>query len=194
MNETGVILSLSGTGRDCHIVGPEIESGDWMQIPLTRGKATIIRRSDWGLVAPFTWCARRRPSGYYDAIGYRRGGGRGSKLVLLHRLIMNAPPGVDVDHIDGNTLNNLRSNLRLATRSQNNANQHRRRGGYSQYKGVTFDKNRGLWRAQIKVGGKHIDLGSFRDEIEAARAYDVAALAHFGEFANVNFPDEVGAR
>ena len=108
----------------------------------------------------------------------------------MHRLILGAPLGADVDHRDGDGLNNTRSNLRLASRSQNMANVTRTvHGASSKYKGITFIARLRLhpWKAQITVGGQHIDLGRWATEEEAARAYDAAAVKYFGEFARTNF-------
>ncbi len=93
------------------------------------------------------------------------------------------------DHIDGNGLNNRRSNLRPASNSQQVANQGVRSDNTSGYKGVTWREDRGKWEAKIQSGGKRRCLGLFDDKIEAAKVYDHAALEAFGEFAVLNFPD-----
>jgi hypothetical protein len=106
----------------------------------------------------------------------------------MHRLILGiADPKLDVDHRDGDGLNNCRSNLRVATRQQNGSNQ-RKRANSNTYKGVCFDKSRNRWLAGIKVNYKRINLGRFESEIEAAQMYDVAAKELHGEFARLNFP------
>ena len=106
--------------------------------------------------------------------------------ILMHRLIMNAPVGMDVDHINGNRLDNRKINLRICTRAQNRKN-CRSRGGSSRFKGVTWDKSKKRWTAQIQSDKKHYLIGRFKKENEAARAYDVAALVLHGEFACLNF-------
>jgi hypothetical protein len=109
----------------------------------------------------------------------------------LHRLIMNPPPHLFVDHINGDPLDCRRANLRIATNQQNCRNS-RPRGGSSKLKGAVFDrchKGRKPWRSRIRVNGKLIHLGNFATEIEAAKAYDKAALEMFGEFARPNFND-----
>lgn len=95
--------------------------------------------------------------------------------------------GLEVDHIDGNGLNNRRDNLRLTTHQQNTFNQRKPNGTISQYKGVTFDKQAHKYVAQIVIGGKHIKLGRFKTETEAARRYDEAAKFYHGDYAQTNF-------
>ena len=122
----------------------------------------------------------------------------------IHRLIMERAlgrklkKGEHIDHIDGNGLNNRRSNLRVANHSQNLANRGKQRGSYSsQYKGVCFAKSRNKWQANISSGflwgreHKTKFLGRFKCEVEAAEAYDMAALKYFGEFAKLNFPNKL---
>jgi hypothetical protein len=106
----------------------------------------------------------------------------------LHRIIMDCPANMTVDHINGNTMDNRRSNLRLATQSQNQMNRGSCRGSSSRYKGVSHHKLTDKFTAQIRVDGKKRHLGLFVSEEEAARAYDVAAIEAFGEFARPNLP------
>jgi len=106
----------------------------------------------------------------------------------MHRAILNAPPRMDVDHINGNGLNNTRENLRLCTRSQNMMNQ-RLKGGTSRFRGVSWLKGGAKWHAQVRANGKRLHLGLFTDETEAAMAYDAAARELFGDFARLNFGD-----
>ena len=105
---------------------------------------------------------------------------------------MQAPDGMVVDHIDGNSLNNRRSNLRICTPRQNTANRAKTRNGTSRFKGVHFCTRDRKWRAQIGVDGARRFIGDFDDEVEAARAYDRKAAELFGEFAYLNFPEEAG--
>ena len=110
---------------------------------------------------------------------------RGWTTEYLHRVIMDAPSGVEVDHINGNRLDNRRENLRLCTRSQNGKNTSSSTGT-SKYKGVSLEKRRGKWRADIGVSGKNKFLGYFETEDEAAHIYDLAALEYFGEYVKPN--------
>lgn len=111
----------------------------------------------------------------------------------VHSLVMSAfvpkpTPQHEVDHRDRVRDNNALSNLRWATRSQNNGNAEHGRGA-SRYRGVVLGQN-GRWAAQIGVGRKHKFLGEFSAEDEAAKAFDRASLDYFGEFARLNFPHE----
>lgn len=109
---------------------------------------------------------------------------RGESSEAMHVVIMGT---TGVDHIDGDTLDNRRSNLRFATNAENSRNQRKtRHARSSQYKGVT--RFRDKWMVQVIKDYKHMYLGLYRSEEEAARVYDAAALEHFGEFARLNFP------
>lgn len=111
-------------------------------------------------------------------------------LVFMHRILAMAPVGVEVDHINRDRLDNRLENLRLASRSQNNANKsvkaHKKS---SKYKGVYKNSNATTYNVRLSVNGQKVYVGSYSDEIEAAKAYDQAALEHHGEFAALNFPD-----
>ena len=115
----------------------------------------------------------------------------GIKQVPINRFILNIEdPKVLVDHKSGSWFNNLESNLRPSTKSQNAMNQQNQEGTSSKYKGVCWHAPSKKWRAYIKINGKQIHLGYFNTEIEAARAYNKAALELFGEFANLNIIEE----
>jgi hypothetical protein len=113
-----------------------------------------------------------------------------TKMISLHREIMNAPAGLLVDHFNGNTFDNRRANLRLATHAQNTHNRQKTKiKTSSKFIGVCFDKSRGKWTAHIAYENKHLNLGRFKDEVEAAKVYDEAAKKYHKEFARLNFPN-----
>ena len=107
--------------------------------------------------------------------------------IYIHRLIMNTPKGLDTDHIDGNKLNNQRGNLRVATRAENSSNKVGALNKVSKYKGVSWHKQRGYWKAEISYRKKRRHLGIFQSETEAAKAYDIAAKNYHLEYAKLNF-------
>lgn len=117
---------------------------------------------------------------------------RDGKSVYAHRVIAERMIGRKllrterVDHINGNGTDNRRENLRIASHAQNLANRDGWRNSSSKYKGVTFYKRDQKWQAKIAPHGKSIHLGYFEDEMEAAKAYNAAALQHFGAFARLN--------
>jgi hypothetical protein len=161
------------------------------RICLGDGEFTILDPKDYYLYNCFKWsaCGRDDDSLYAARILRKTEFGR-IKYMYLHREIMNPPKGLLVDHRNGNSLDNRKANLRIATRSQNCMNSRRNKSKTSsQYVGVSFDKEYELWRAYIRYQEKRIHLGRFGSEIEAARAYDAAAKKYFGEFAHLNFSE-----
>ena len=152
------------------------------RIPLTKGKFALVDAEDYYRLAKFNWHAKLGSTTMYAA---RRAGG---KMIKMHRLIMDAPSHLVVDHIDHNGLNNARSNLRLCTIAQNSRNMLSNNGSTSKYKGVCWHKTKKKWAATIQFNKKTYHLGHFEDEIDAAKAYDKKAKELFGEFAYLNFP------
>lgn len=152
-------------------------------VPLTRGYVATIDANDAGIVGDYSWGVLITEHGNVYASARQRHGDR--RLVLMHRLLMGFPKG-EVDHEDGDGLNNRRSNLRVATRRQNACNRRKADGTISRFKGVSLTAT-GKWRAYIAPDGKQRHLGHFIDERDAARAYDEAAIELWGEFARTNF-------
>jgi hypothetical protein len=162
------------------VIGPSIA-----YIPLTQGQYAAIDLCDAPLIAGKNWCAkwRRKRKAFVAATSRRE---NKSRELMLHQLICPAPAGLEIDHINRNPLDNRRANLRVCTRSQNEANKPPRKGGTSRYKGVS--KSRSGWFVSIRRNGKSVYVGLFQNEAEAGAAYDRAALDVFGEFAYLNFP------
>jgi AP2 domain len=159
-------------------------------IQLTQGFVALIDDADFERVSAHKWSATKTKTNVYGIRKIRRGD-RNTTSQLLHRFIMGVTnPKLDVDHEDHDGLNCQRYNLRVATRTQNNANRLKSVGA-SQYKGVSWDTSRRKWRGCITLNGRTKHVGRFADEISAALAYDAAARAHFGEFALCNFPPKM---
>jgi hypothetical protein len=153
-------------------------------LQLSRGLNALIDEADFEKVGRHKWNVRprRQRDGFYVVRAIMVGTSQ-QRHVFLHRILMDAPEDVCVDHRNGDSRDNRRANLRLATFSQNAQNQ-RVALGESCFKGVARAANR--WRARIRVDGKLIQLGCHATEEAAARAYDEAAREHFGEFACTN--------
>lgn len=156
------------------------------EIQLANGKGiALVDDDDYPVLSRFDWCLH---SGGYATTTIDR------HKIYMHRFVMRVCAGHVADHINGNKLDNRKQNLRQAHWRENACNQKHRdiAGKLSRYRGVTIYKKAGWssWTAAIKVNYKRIHLGYFRDEIDAARAYDKAARKHHGEFAKLNFPQE----
>lgn len=155
-------------------------------IPLTQGYVALVDEVDFERVSVHKWSTTKTKNTVYGIRKVRTPEGRTTSQ-LLHRFIMGVTdPKIDVDHIDHNGLNCQRHNLRRCVRGENDANRTKARGS-SQYKGVSWARAKGKWRACIRIE-KTVHLGYFSDEAEAARAYDEAARTRFGVMANCNFP------
>lgn len=137
----------------------------------------IVDPEDHWLLEKYGWI--NNGQGYFQAYV-------DDKLVYLHRKILDVKNNRFVDHKDGNLLNCRRENLRLCTNSQNQANSKKRKNCTSKYKGVCWNKARNNWLSSICVNQTTIYLGSFYSEVEAAIAYNKAAINYFGEFARLN--------
>lgn len=159
------------------------------ELLLTHGKKTMIDDADLPTVQGYKWRAFQHRGSWYAVANIRLADGRRSTL-RLHRLLMDAPADVLIDHKDGDGLNNRRDNLRVASNGQNRANDKHRRNGQSGFKGVRC-KASGSFQAQLTHEKVAHYLGTFERAEDAARAYDRAARQYHGAFANLNFPDEV---
>lgn len=156
-------------------------------IKLTNSNVSVLVDSDdYERLSKMRW--RLEQNGRYASV--RSKINQVGFVLLMHRFIMNAPEGVKIDHINGNGLDNRKSNLRFASNSQNGQNQIKRKLQRSGYKGVSLHK--GKWRARIVKttdNGKKEEhhIGYFPSALAAAHAYDRAAVQMFGQFANLNF-------
>jgi hypothetical protein len=112
--------------------------------------------------------------------------GKSGKRYIMARFLLEAPDSLEIDHIDGNRLNNQRSNLRFATSSQNKVNRGPRKDNTSGYKGVSWHKQRKKWSARIMAEGKYHSLGLFSQKEEAAKAYNKAAIDFYKSYAWIN--------
>jgi len=142
-------------------------------------KVAIVDRCDFKRLEKYAW--RITNYGYVVTGNPKRGTFR-----FLHHLVVGRTLGLDADHRDRNKLNNRRNNLRIATRSQNEANKGLRRDSTTKLKGVSFFKRDGTFRAQIGFDGRKMHIGYFDTPKQAAIAYDAEATKLFGEFALTN--------
>lgn len=161
------------------------------QVPITKGLFVLVDDEDFDRVMARRWQAkpakhkRAEQKTWYAQTQFNR------KTVLMHRWILGVQPGQEVDHINRNGLDNRRSNLRICSKSENNAN----RGFYdpkSGFRGVYVQGRRFV--ARISINGVRVHLGIYADEISAAKAYDEAAKRQYGQFATLNFPESANER
>jgi hypothetical protein len=162
------------------------------KIKLTQGKFAIVDAEDFEQLNKFKWYPEKSRRTFY-AIRNEKKQGCGNKqiIVKMHRLIMNSPPDLSIDHINHNGLDNRKANLRIVSQTQNvwNARKWATKCS-SRYKGVNFTKMNNKWRAKIMHKRKWFNLGYFDDEESAARAYDAKARELFGEYSCLNFPEQ----
>lgn len=163
-------------------------------IELIQGKVTRVDDEDYERVSAMKWCAHvRQRDGRVYAVRTQRmrlpNGKWKQFTMLMHRFIMNAADHEQVDHEDGDGLNNQRcSNLRIATHTENGRNQKLSKANTTGYKGVQREKRPGRkpFKASIKVDQQPVHLGCYDTAVEAAIAYNAGAVKYHGEFANLN--------
>jgi hypothetical protein len=141
----------------------------------------MVDDEDFQFLSSFKWCVAIRRNGK----AYAQCGTNGK---LMHRLIMNPPPGMQVDHINGNSLDNRRSNLRPCTLPENCRNKRKAKNKLGRFKGTCWRSQKRKSQAVIWHNNKQHHLGMFSTEEEAARVYDAEAIRLFGPFACTNFP------
>lgn len=169
------------------------------EVPLTKGLVALVDDADYVLVMQYNWSAKadlRKPNTtQYASRNVPSTPEHIRTTQKMHRFILGVTdPKTEVDHWDGDGLNNQRYNLRVATRSQNMSNTKKRNNNSSQYKGVSWHKDRKQWQAYISLNKKTTYLGLHSSEELAALAYDAKAKEYFGEFAYLNFPEASSER
>ncbi len=158
------------------------------RIPLTQGKFAVADPDDFYWLSKYKWTASRVYNKFYAVRSELCKISGKRKSYRMHREVAHTPEGLECDHINGNSLDNRKANLRSATRQQNCWNSRKRRPkSLSKYKGVSYSKRGRPWKAMLTVNGKRMYFGSFNKEAEAAKAYDTAAKKYFGKFAALNF-------
>lgn len=160
------------------VIGPSIA-----YIDLLHGYFSLVDRDSVGTLDVCLWwifMPKRSNTMYACRSGLRIDGVKQGSTPM-HRFLMGCPPE-EIDHVNGNGLDNRLSNLRKATKTEQSRNTDARKYSISGIKGVSLHAKTGLWRARIVVNKKEISLGYFRDVVLAAKAYDDAAIKHFGDF------------
>jgi hypothetical protein len=150
------------------------------EMKLTQGKVALVDDEDFEWLLRFKWCLK---GDYRTSYAHTWIDGT---MITMHRLILQASRGEEVDHINGNGLDNQRGNLRLCVRTLNAKNRRKFTECSSRFKGVNWHKWRNRWATRIQKDHLQISLGYFLNEEDAARAYDNAATELFGEFALTN--------
>ncbi len=176
----GELHDVSGVPCRNYRPKPPEPKGNVRRIPVAEGQFVLVDAADYEWLKQWTW---HLTDGYAARW-------QGNKRIYMHREIVQPPPGMVVDHIDHNRGNNCRSNLRACTHQENMYNRAKRSRSCSHFKGVGYRKRDRKWYAEVVFRGETIWLSFFDTEVEAARAYDRAAVEFFGEFAYLNFPDE----
>lgn len=157
---------------------------EYKEIPLTQGKVALVDAEDFEYLNQWKWCAYYSGYTWYAMKKIRIA--KKEKDLKMHRLIVNPPDNMEVDHINGSGLDNRKENLRICTHSQNHMNSRRQSNNTSGYKGVCFYKRVKKWIAYIKYNKKRVHLGYFNAREDAALAYNEAARKYHGEFARLN--------
>lgn len=159
-------------------------------IKLTQNQEIILDDKYYEHLSQFNWSISKNRRKLYAHRNVLKSDNYQTCKVLIHRIIMELEgfniEGKQVDHKNGNGLDNRIDNLRLANNSQNQQNISKRKTNTSGYKGVFWDKSVEKWKAQLKINTKTKHLGYFEDKILAAKAYNDGAIKYFGEFANIN--------
>jgi hypothetical protein len=151
------------------------------EILLTQNHVVIIDNDDYEKIKKYKWRLHRAMSNLKYAIATIN-----NKPILMHRFLLGLDPKLHTDHINGNSLDNRKKNLRICTHAENMRNRKKSKNNTSGFKGVWWAKDKKRWKAEIYKNGKKIHLGSYKDILGAARAYNKGALKYHGEFARLN--------
>jgi len=150
-------------------------------------RIVFIDKEDWEPLKRYKWGVWRSPLNgkFYVVHSWKRGGEE--VTIRMHRMILGvSDPGIKVDHIDGDSLNNTRRNLRIATCSQNSMNRGKTVKNRSGFKGVIFEPKKKLYRVVITANRKVVRAGRFKNPVDAAKKYNELAIKYHGEFARLN--------
>lgn len=159
-------------------------------IPLTQGKFAIVDAEDFEWLNQWRWYVKKGWSTFY--VARNKWVAKGKKCTIrIHREILNPNQMQEVDHINGNGLDNRRCNLRAVDKSQNQMNHGKYRKSSSKHKGVSFHKPTSKWQVSISIRKTRKYIGLFESEIKAAQSYNEAVKRYFGEFARLNIIEEV---
>lgn len=169
--------------RKCNVRKPVLQPDGTAIVELTQGQVSIIDASDAPMVGRYNWSVAERGQRTYACARFD------GVLQYLHRIIATPEEGECVDHINGDGLDNRRSNLRCCVQAENNINRGATCISKSGFKGVSWSKSNNGWIAQIRRDGLRKHIGTFAKAEDAARAYDAAAIEIHGEFARLNFAD-----
>lgn len=153
----------------------------------TTDRFAKISPQDAGPILLYKWRITHSRKGT-ERIYYAAANERGTKprVIKMHRLILSAPDGWHVDHINGDGLDNRRENLRLVNPQLNQANSRKHKPGTSRFKGVCWSRKANKWRAYVSVDRRQIHIGLYEEEMAAAQAYDLKAKELWGEHAHLN--------
>jgi hypothetical protein len=163
-----------------------------VRIALADGRVALVDEADASIVRGLRWSVMLRPPGLAYARSSIPGIGRHGRHILMHRLILDAPAGAMVDHINGDGLDNRRANIRVCSARENRQNSRRKLSNVCGFKGVSPSKSK--WMARINTEAGQTYLGVFDRPEDAALAYDQAALRIYGQYARLNFQEGCNAR
>lgn len=161
-------------------------------VELTQGQWTILDTEDWEKIKEMKWFAKLdvKLNGYYAHHTTKRDSLGNQKTIRMHRLIVGTDLGDVIDHINGDTLDNRKCNLRMDLEKRNNQNYRKPSNNTSGFKGVYWFKRTNQWKSQISCNNIKMHLGLFDDINKAIEVYDMAACYYFKDFCKLNFEDK----